>query len=63
MQVEAALLWWRHKNKHITCYLAREEGGRGGGGRDTVPIGIHVPVYMNSILTSTVPLERACSTA
>ena len=24
--------------------------GRGGGGRDTVPIGIHIPVYMNRVL-------------
>ena len=31
MQVEAALLWWRHKKKYIKCYMARE-GGRGGGG-------------------------------
>ena len=45
MQVEVALLGWRHKNKHIKCYRAREGGGRpggeggvggGGGGRDTV---------------------------
>ena len=36
MQVEAALLWWLHKNKHIKGYRAREEGDRpgewGGGG-------------------------------
>ena len=51
MQVEAALLGWRHKNKRIKCYMAREWGGRrkgggegGGGRRDTVPIGIHIPV-------------------
>ena len=49
MQVEVALLGWRHKNKHIKCYRAREgegrpEGGGGGGGRDTVHwyTGIHV---------------------
>ena len=57
MQVEAALLWWRHKIKHIKCYRAREgevspgggggggEGRGGGGGRDTVPIGIHISRY------------------
>ena len=81
MQVEAALLWWRHKNKHVKCCRARVGGGRpggwggggGGGGRYTVPIGIHVPVYMNRvlpklhkevssyILASAVLLERACS--
>ena len=26
-------------------------GGGGGGGRDTVPIGIHIPVYMNRVLS------------
>ena len=28
------------------------EGGGGGGGgrRDTIPIGIHIPVYMNRVL-------------
>ena len=31
MQVEAALLWRRHKNKHIKCYRAREGGGQPGG--------------------------------
>ena len=31
MQVEAALLWWRHKNKHVKCYRARVGGGRPGG--------------------------------
>ena len=46
MQVGVALLGWRHKNKHIKCYRAREGGGggggggpgdgEGGGGRDTV---------------------------
>ena len=51
MQVEVALLGWRHKNKHIKCYRAREGGGRprgggggggaGGGGRDTVYIGTY----------------------
>ena len=32
MQVEAAMLWWRHKNIHLKCYMAREGGGRPGGG-------------------------------
>ena len=35
------------------CYMSREgEGQRKGGGgrRDTVPIGIHIPVYMNRVL-------------
>ena len=59
MQVEAAyaLLWWRrrHKNKHIKCYMAREgerpaQGVVRGEGRDTVPIGIHIPVYMNRVV-------------
>ena len=60
MQVEAALLWWRHKNKHIKCYRAREGGGRpggeggggggGGGGEETLYIGTYVPVYMNRVL-------------
>ena len=31
MQVEAVLLWWRHKNKRLKCYLAREGGGRRKG--------------------------------
>ena len=39
VQVEAALLWWRHKNKHITCSGGgRPASGGGGGGRDTVHI-------------------------
>ena len=60
MRVEAVLLWWRHENKRIKCYMAREGGGggrrKGGGGggggvrRDTVPIGIHILVYMNRVL-------------
>ena len=37
MQVEAAMLWWRHKNKHIKCRLYGAGGGRpspgGWGGR------------------------------
>ena len=53
MQVEVALLGWRHKNKHIKCYRAREGGGGGGGGggRDTVTL-VHIPVYiyMNRVL-------------
>ena len=37
MQVEAALLWWRHKNKHIKCYMAREgELGLGVGGGEGI---------------------------
>ena len=37
MQVEAALLWWRHKNKHIKCYMAREgEVGLGVGGGEGI---------------------------
>ena len=53
MQVEVALLGWRHKNKHIKCYRARKgggrPGGRGEGGRDTL---VHIPVYkyMNRVL-------------
>ena len=35
MQVEVALLGWRHKNKHIKCYRAREGGAL-----------VHIPVYM-----------------
>ena len=61
MQVEAALLWWRHKNKRINAIWRGKgkAGGRGGGGgggggggrrRYTVPIGIHIPVYMNRVL-------------
>ena len=57
MQVEAALLWWRHKNNRINAiWRGRgKAGGRGGGGggggrRDTIPIGIHIPVYMNRVL-------------
>ena len=52
MQAEAALLWWRHKNKHIKCYRAREGeagpgvGGEGGGGRDTV----HWYIYRYTVL-------------
>ena len=37
MQVEAALFWWRHKNKHIISNTigrgrGRGEAGPGGGG-------------------------------
>ena len=49
MQVEAALLWWRHKNKHIKCYRAREGGGRlgggGGGGRGEGEETLHFGTY------------------
>ena len=48
MQVEVALLGWRHKNKHIKCYRAREGGGRpggGGGGKRHCTL-VHIPVYM-----------------
>ena len=37
MQVEVAMLEWRHKNKHIKCYRARE----GGGGEETLYIGTY----------------------
>ena len=40
MQVEVALLGWRHKNKHIKCYSAREGGG--GGGNETLYIGTYM---------------------
>ena len=50
MQVEVALLGWRHKNKHIKCYRAREGGGRpgggGGGGGMRHSTLVHIPVYM-----------------
>ena len=39
MQVEAALLWWRHKNKHIKCYLARE------GGKETLDQLVYIYRY------------------
>ena len=68
MQVEVALLGWRHKNKYIKCYRARKGAGPGGGGKL-----VHIQVYMYIIeccqngirkyLAMTVPLERACSTA
>ena len=45
MQVEVALLGWRHKNKHIKCYRAREGKGRPGGGEETLYM-VHIPVYM-----------------
>ena len=51
MQVEVALLGWRHKKKHIKCYRAREGGGRpegGGGGEETLYIGTYM--YMNRVL-------------
>ena len=49
MQVEAALWWWRHKNKHTECFRAREgeagpgvggegAGGGGGGGGGTAEL-------------------------
>ena len=51
MQVEAALLWWRHKNKYIKCYRAREGGGgRRGRGGERHYILVHIPVYMNTVL-------------
>ena len=54
MQVEVALLGWRHKNKHIKCYRAREGGSRpgggggggGGGDRERHCTLVHIPVYM-----------------
>ena len=43
MQVEVALLGWRHKEQTHKCYRVREGGGRPGGGggggggeRDTI---------------------------
>ena len=49
MQVGVALLGWRHKNKHIKCYRAREGGGGaggwGGGGERHCTL-VHIPVYM-----------------
>ena len=51
MQVVVALLGWRHKNKHIKCYRARERGGLsegwggGGGGKRHCTL-VHIPVYM-----------------
>ena len=48
MQVEAALLWWRHKNKHMKCHRAREGGGGGGGGgggRETLYIGTYTGIH------------------
>ena len=49
MQVEAQLLWWRFKNKHIKCYRAREgEAGPGGGagaGEKTLYVGIYTGMH------------------
>ena len=43
MQVEVALLGWRHKNKYIKCYRARKGAGPGGWGREIgTYTGIHV---------------------
>ena len=50
MQVEVALLGWRHKNKHIKCYRAREGGGRpgrGGGGGETLYIGTYAGIHVH----------------
>ena len=51
MQVEVALLEWRHKNKRIKCYRAREGGNRperGGGGREeTLYIGTYIGIHVH----------------
>ena len=54
MQVEVALLGWRHKNKRIKCYRAREggsrpeRGGGGGGGREeTLYIGTYIGIHVH----------------
>ena len=48
MQVEVALLGWRHKNKHIKCYRVREGGGVGE--RHCTLVHIPVYMYMNRVL-------------
>ena len=45
MQVEAELLGWRHKNKHIKCYRAREGGGGGGRGGGGGGGGLYIGTY------------------
>ena len=60
MQVEVALLGWRHKNKHIKCYKAREGGE--GGERHYIYVHEYIECCQNGIgmyLAMTVPLERA----
>ena len=48
-----ALLGWRHKNKHIKCYRAREGegrpggGGGGGGGGETLYIGTYTSIHVH----------------
>ena len=52
MQVDVALLGWRHTNKHIKCYRAREGegrpgGGGGGGGEETLYIGTYTGIHVH----------------
>ena len=48
MQVEVALLGWRHKNKHIKCYTAGAGGGGGRGKRHCTLLPVYM--YMNRVL-------------